>query len=95
MNDWVAIIPAVTAAVGGLAAGIKFIWDKIEKRFTAIEMELGACRERESAGQERRSILLTVTELLWQEISRVAPDSWALKRAGELMQEAKALDPKL
>ncbi len=94
MSDMVAIITAGAAALGTLGGAGKYIWDKVEKRFTAIEAELKSCRENETTSQERRSLLLRAHELVCHELATLFPGAWSLTRAAELLQEAKKLDEK-
>lgn len=95
------VITAIAGGGGALAAcggAIKFVWDKIETRFLAIEDELARCHEREiasqrreTASQERRAVLTTVIELLWQEVKRIDPNAPILARAQHLMNELKSM----
>lgn len=88
------LITAIFGAGGALAVvggGIKFVWGKIEDRFKAIELSLEECRLREISSQERRAVLTTVIELLWQEVKRLAPDADILERARKLMDHYKAI----
>lgn len=75
---------------------MKFIWAKIEARFTKIETELAECRARESAAaqrdadnRERRAKQLTVIELLWQKVKDLDPRAPVLDRAKHLLDELK------
>ena len=67
----------------------RFVWNKIERRFTALDAELAKCRQREAASVERRAVQLTVIELLWQEVRRLAPDNPALIRGKKLLDDLK------
>lgn len=93
------IVAAVFGGGGALAtigAGVKFIWDKIEARFTKIEAELAECRAREVAAiqrdadsRERRAKQITVIELLWQKVKELDPGAAVLDRAKHLLDELK------
>lgn len=83
------IITAGVAALGTLGGGIAWIWDKIDKRITSLETKVADCEAREDAGFERRSVQLTVIELLWQEVERIAPASPVLARAKKLLDDLK------
>lgn len=100
MQDAATIISAVAGSGGILTAigGVgRFIWHKLERRFSRIEAELEKCREREQASIERekasierRAVQVTVIELLWQEVMRHAPDSSVLARARKLLDALKS-----
>ena len=77
------------AVMGALGAAGKFVWNKLESRFQAIDAALEQCHTREIASQERRAVQLTVIELLWQEVKRHLPDSPVLARARHLLDELK------
>lgn len=83
------LITAVVGLLGAGGTGIKFLWDKIEKRFTHIEGELEKCREREEKTKDHRAIHLTVIELIWAELRRFDPQSLVLVRAKELLDDLK------
>lgn len=84
------VIVASTAALTAFGGGAKFLWDKIEARFVAIDYKLEACERREADGKERSAAHVTVIELLWQEVERLSPDgSKALTRALKLLGELK------
>lgn len=85
-----AVGTASVAGLGSIGAGCRFVWKKVEARFAAIEAELVHCRNRERADQERRAIQLSVIEILWQEVERVTPDSFVLRRAGKLLDGLRA-----
>lgn len=99
-GDWVAIIGASGGALTVIGGGVAFVWNKIEqrardrekqneRRFTKIEGDLELCEERERQSLGRRSVQLTVIELLWQEVMRHAPGSTVLDRAKHLLDELK------
>jgi hypothetical protein len=89
-TDLAALITASIGVLGALGGGIRFVWNKLEKRFAAIEAELAECRQREARGSARRSVQLTVIELLWQEVERLAPNgSKVLVRAKRLLEGLK------
>jgi hypothetical protein len=54
-----------------------------------VEGALDECHQREAKGQERRAVQLTVIEILWQEIQRIAPKSKVLIRAKHHLEELK------
>lgn len=92
MSELAAIITAGTTLVVALGAGVRFLWNKIEARFVAIDAELAKCHEREEHSQERRAKHLTVIEILWQELQRIAPKSRVLIRAKHHLDELKTID---
>ena len=85
------LIVAGVTVLGALGATGKFIWNKLEARFDTIEQALEECRLREVSGQERRGALLTVIELLWQEVQHHLPESPVLTRAKKLLDDLKIL----
>lgn len=87
--DLAAVITAGVALLGALGGGIKFLWDKIEKRFTLIEEELEKCRQRESKAKDMGAVHITVIELLWAELARHDPMSSVLNRAKNLLDRLK------
>lgn len=89
MTDWPATIGAIAGALVPVGGGIAFVWNKIEARFQEIEGKLQDCHDREVEHQERRTVQLTVIELLWQEVSRSNPDAWVIKRAKQLLDGLK------
>lgn len=89
MADWAAIITASVGVLTPLGGGAAFVWNRIEKRFTAIDQALDQCRAREHASEARRAVQLTVIELLWQEVERLAPGAKVLGRAKKLLDELK------
>lgn len=94
-----AMIIALFGSGGALVTiggGVKFIWAKIEARFTKIEAELIECRKREVAAaardadnRERRAKQLTVIELLWQKVKDMDPTAAVLDRAKHLLDELR------
>ena len=92
MNELAAIITASVALLGALGAVAKFVWNKLEVRFTVIEERLEECRQREIESQRRSTVKLTVIELLWQEIERNTPDNAVLRRAKRLLDGLKRED---
>lgn len=85
MSDLPAII---TAAVGGLSVlggGVRFLWNKIEKRFLDIENAQKKC-------EAHRATQITVIELLWQELKRLSPDDAVFDRAKKLLDGLKKGD---
>lgn len=91
MSELAGIIAALVPLLVALGAGVRFLWNKIEARFVAVETALDECHEREAKSQERRAVQLTVIEILWQEIQRIAPKSLVLKRAKHHLDELKIL----
>lgn len=85
IENLVAAAPIMTLSGGAVA----WLWSKIEKRFKRIEEELEKCRQRELHALERRGTHLTVIELLWNEIKRLAPDAEVLDRAQHLLERLK------
>jgi hypothetical protein len=89
MNELAGLITAGTGLLIAVAGGGRFIWNKIEARFERVEGALDECHQREAKGQERRAVQLTVIEILWQEIQRIAPKSKVLIRAKHHLEELK------
>lgn len=92
----------VTAIVGSggvltiVGAGARFIWNKIEARFSTIEIELQQCRQRETESLKReadsrvrRQMQITVIELLWLKVKELDPTAHVLDRAKHLLDELK------
>ena len=95
MSDVAAIITALVGAAVPIGGAGAFVWNKIEKRFVAIDTELEKCRLREHASQKRSGIHITVIELLWQEIKRLHPgdgEPHTLARAKKLLDDMKEFD---
>lgn len=83
MSEIATIITASVALLGALGGAIKWLWVKLEARFTAIEKRGQDC-------EERSAVQLIVIELMWQEITRLAPDgSLVLERAQRLLDKLK------
>lgn len=91
--DIAAALGGVVAVATAAGAAIKFIWDKIEDRFEAIEKRLDECRDDRELSEKRRGVLITIIELLKQEFRHHLPESTALVRADELMDEYRSLKP--
>lgn len=90
MSELAAIIVALTALLGLLGGGMKFLWNKVEARFVEIDKKLAECEAREKASQSRSSAHVTVIELLWQEVERLSSGgSKALHRASKLLNDLK------
>lgn len=100
MSDIAGIIGALAAALVPVGGGIAFVWNKIEAarraddekneaRFAHIEAQLEECHDRERLHQERRAVQLTVIELLWLEVKRLAPDAAVIDRAKRLLDGLK------
>lgn len=94
MSDRAAIITAIIAIVipliTALGAAVRWVWNKIETRFAAIEDQLEECRQREAESRERRAAQLTVIELLWLKVRELDPGAEVLKRAEQLLDKLKA-----
>lgn len=88
-SELAALITSGVALLGAGGTGIKFLWDKIEKRFTLIEDELKKCQERELKTKDHRAVHLTVIELIWAELRRFDPQSAVLERAKHLLDDLK------
>lgn len=82
-------ISAIVGACTAVGGGVTFVWTKVEQRFKHIEAQLEECQSREQASNERRAVQLTVIELLWLELKRVAPDADVLGRAKKLLDDLK------
>lgn len=80
-------ITAVVTGLGAIGAGIKWLWDQFDKRITSLEKKVADCEAREDSGLERRAVQLTVIELLWQEVERLAPGAPVLARAKKLLDD--------
>ncbi len=89
-HDWAAVIVAVMGT-GGLGGGLRFLWNKVEKRFELIEGKLEACQERETASNQINAVQLTVIELLWNDLKKLQPKSGTLARAHKLLEDLKML----
>lgn len=96
MSDLPALITSCVALLTAGGGGVKWWLGRLDQRFAAIELKLELCEEREReaqehdlASQERRHIQLTVIELLWQELKRVAPDTQILQRAQHHLDKLK------
>jgi hypothetical protein len=91
MSELAAIIVACTGLSGALGAVGKFVWNKIEARFTRIEAQLKACERREKSANSRSAAHVVVIELLWRETSRLsAEDNPVLRRAKRLLDQLAA-----
>lgn len=83
------IIGAIVGGLSTVGGGAAFIWNKVEKRLAAFEAQLDECEKRERESLDRRAVQLTVIELLWQEVTRLAPETAVLKRAKKLLDDLK------
>lgn len=83
------IATAFVAVVTPLGGGVAWLWAQIDKRITGLENKVAACEAREDAGLERRSVQLTVIELLWQRLDQLEPGSAVLVRAKKLLDDLK------
>lgn len=96
MLDIPATLTAVAAVLVPLGGGIGFVWSKVdaarsqrEARLLKIEGELEECRDHRAKSMERRAKQLTVIELLWLELERIAPDAKVFSRVKKLLDELK------
>ena len=85
-SDILAASVALLTVAGG---GVAFVWNKIEQRFRHIEHDLEQCRKRETFVFEQAALRLTIIELLWAEVIRLAPKSAALTRVKKLLDDVK------
>jgi hypothetical protein len=94
LTDHAAIITAIIGIAVPLltliGAGVRWLWNKVEARFTSIEAQLEECRKREAESRERRAAQLTVIELLWLKVRELDPGAEVLKRAEALLDKLKA-----
>jgi len=90
-TDIAAALGGVVALATAIGAAIRFIWNKIEKRFERIERALDECQAHRELSEKRRGVLLTIIELLKQELRQHLPESISLARADELTREYRAL----
>jgi len=89
------IVSTGIAVAGFLGSGIVFLWGRVEFNNRKIQRELHKCHDREVKGRERRGILMTVIELLWQEVNHLLPqsgNSMVLDRAKKLLDGIKTED---
>lgn len=94
-TDIAAALGGVVALATAIGAAIKFVWGKIEKRFERIERALDECRDDRELSEKRHGILLTIIELLKQELRHHLPEShMLLVRADELTAEYRSLGTK-
>lgn len=89
MENIAPIILACVALLTALGAAVAWLWNKLEHRFTEIELALAECKKRELDAVDRRQLSRAAMELLWQELKRTAPKSPVLARAKKLMDEMK------
>ena len=82
MTDWAAIIVAVSGLMGTLGGAVSWLWLKLERRLTRLEADVRQC-------EDKRGIQLTVIELLWAELKRLAPDTPIFDRAKRLLDDLK------
>ena len=75
MIDWAAIIAAIATLLTVVGGALRFLWNKVERRFDGIEAQLEACREREVAGARINATQLTVIELIWNDLKKLQPKS--------------------
>lgn len=97
------VISAGVQVAGLLGGAIAFLWGRMEWSNAKIRRALQQCQRREtearereqailSASKERRAHLTTIIELLWYEVSRLAPEALVLKRAKKLLDDVKKAD---
>jgi hypothetical protein len=90
MIDWAAIIGAIATLLTVLGGALRFLWNKVERRFNEIEQHLEACREREVAASRINATQLTVIELIWNDLKKLQPKSGTLARAHKLLEDLKS-----
>ena len=90
MIDWAAIIAAIATLLTVVGGALRFLWNKVERRFDEIEAQLEACREREVAGARINATQLTVIELIWNDLKKLQPKSGTLARAHRLLEDLKS-----
>ena len=89
-GDLAAVITAMVTVLGTMGAAIKWLWAKIERRFTDVEHKLAACEAREKRQLDLNGKQLIVIELLWQEVDRrTRGSSPILKRSSKLLDDLK------
>ena len=90
MNDVPAIVGSIVTALGTVGAGIAWLWNRVEKRFTEVEKKLEACERREGKQSAVIGKHLIVIELLWQEVDRRSRGtSPVLERSKRLLEDLK------
>lgn len=89
MTDLATLITAIVGLLALIGAGFKFIWTKVEVRFLKIEADLKECHAKHVVSLDRRAKQLTVIELLWGELARIAPKSRVFTRVKKLLDELK------
>jgi hypothetical protein len=98
VTDLSTILTAAGISLPTIGTGIAFAWSKwdqakskTEARFVAIEGKLDECKDREDRAKERSYGLLTVIELLWQDIRGLTggKETPAQKRARRLLDGLK------
>lgn len=90
MIDWAAIITAIAALLPVFGGGVAFVWNKVERRFSAIERQLEDCHKREKSAARINSTQLTVIELIWNDLKKLQPESGTLARAQKLLDDLKS-----
>ena len=93
-GDISGVVTAGATIAGLLGGAISFVWVRFEITHRTVKKELQKCNEREARGRERRGVLTTVIELLWQEVQRLAPDAHILLRAKKLLDDIRMEDHK-
>lgn len=83
----------------GLGAMVRWLWKELkehnkafEARIAKLETEQAATERHLDACRRGRSFKLMAIELLCQELRHIAPDSWVLDKARDLLAEAKRID---
>lgn len=86
-------------SLAGLGGAVRWLWKEIkehnrafEQRIAKLEAEQEATERHLDACRRGRSFKLMAIELLCQELRHIAPDSWVLDKARDLLAEAKRID---
>lgn len=105
MTDPATVIQAAAGCLTVVGGGFAWVWREIKRgrrkddlRFKKIESDLEKCNVRERKANHLSSGLLTVIELLMQEVGRLMTisretESAALVRAKQLMAKLKIEPP--
>jgi hypothetical protein len=90
MMDWAGIIVALATLFGTIGGALRFLWNKIDKKFELVDAALEACRERETSINRINATQLTVIELIWNDLKKLQPKSGTLARAHKLLEDLKS-----